>query len=105
MRFFIFPVLFGSSWIRPVLADSSGISKVQTFLQSSIQVLVSLAGLLAAGFLVIGGIGYITSSGNPIRMDKAKGTIIYAGFGLVISLGAFVISGVVSDLATSAFGK
>ena len=49
----------------PALADSGDLSKVQNFAQNVIQVLVPLAGLLAAGFFVVGGIGYITSSGNP----------------------------------------
>ncbi|MFA5158807.1 MAG: hypothetical protein WC451_06545, partial [Patescibacteria group bacterium] len=37
------------------------LSRVQNFATNVIQVLVTIAGLLAAGFFVMGGIGYITS--------------------------------------------
>ena len=88
----------------PVLSASTDVSKIQTFMQSVIQVLVTLAGLISAGFFVWGGIGYITSSGDPEKLDKAKKTIVYSAIGLVIVLGAFVISTIVTQLATGAFG-
>ncbi|MDD2224740.1 MAG: pilin [Candidatus Shapirobacteria bacterium] len=89
----------------PALAASADVSKIQTFMQSVIQVLVTLAGLVSAGFFVWGGIGYITSSGDPEKLDKAKKTIVYSAIGLVIVLGAFVISTIVTQLATGAFGS
>ena len=89
----------------PALAASTDVSKIQTFMQSVIQVLVTLAGLVSAGFFVWGGIGYITSSGDPEKLDKAKKTIVYSAIGLVIVLGAFVISTIVTQLATGAFGS
>jgi len=91
--------------ITPTLADSPDLSKVENFAQNVIQVLVTLAGLLAAGFFVMGGINYITSSGNPEHLDKAKKTIIYSGIGLAGCIAAFVLSNIVSQLATTAFGK
>ncbi len=87
----------------PVLADSGDLGRVQNFITNCIQTLVALAGLLAAGFFVAGGINYITSAGNPMRLEKAKQTLIYSAVGLAIAVGAFVLTGVVSDLATSAF--
>lgn len=88
----------------PVLAQSDDVGKIQSFIQSVIQVLVTLSGLVAAGFIVWGGIGYITSSGNPEALEKSKKTILYSAIGLVLVLGAFVISNVVSDLASTSFG-
>ena len=87
----------------PVLADSGDLGRVQSFAQNVIQVLVTLAGLLAAGFFVVGGIGYITSSGNPENLDRSKKTIMYSSIGLAVSIAAFVISNIVTDLANSAF--
>ncbi len=52
-----------------------------------------------------GGFGYITSSGNPEHLDRSKRTILYSALGLAIALGAFVLSNIVTQLATSAFGK
>lgn len=88
----------------PAFAQSADVSKVQTFIQNVIQVLVTLAGLIAAGFFVWGGVGYITSSGNPESLDKSKKTIFYSAIGLAIVLGAFVLSNIVSQIAGSAFG-
>jgi len=89
--------------VAPALADSPDLAKVENFARNVIQVLVVLAGLLAAGFFVMGGIGYITSSGNPEHLDKSKKTIIYSSIGLAVSIGAFVLSNIVSQLATDAF--
>ncbi len=89
----------------PAFAESADVSKIQTFIQSIIQVLVTLSGLVAAGFLVWGGFGYITSSGSPEALDKSKKTILYSAVGLTIVLAAFVLSNVISQLATTAFGS
>ena len=91
-------------WASPALAASADLSKVQNFIQNVIQALVTMAGLLAAGFFVMGGIHYITSSGNPEHLDRAKRTIIFSALGLAIAIGAFVLSNIISQLATTAFG-
>ncbi len=88
----------------PAFAASADVSKIQTFIQSIIQVLVTIAALVASGFFVLGGFGYITSSGNPESLDKSKKTILYSAIGLVVVLGAFVLSNMVTQLATGAFG-
>src|SRR5581483_8686159 len=80
---------------NPVFAQSADVSKVQTFIQSIIQVSVTLVGLVAAGFFVVGGFKYITSTGSPEAMEGAKKTIVYSAFGLVIALGALVLSNIV----------
>ena len=91
--------------ISPALADAPDVTKVENFASNVIQVLVTIAGLLAAGFFVVGGISYITSSGNPEHLDRAKKTIIYSGVGLAVAIGAFVLSNIVSQLANVSFGK
>ena len=88
----------------PVYAQSADVTKIQTFIKSIIQILVTIAGLVSAGFFVWGGFGYITSSGNPEMLDRSKKTILYSAIGLAVVLGAFVLTNIVSDLATGAFG-
>lgn len=88
----------------PAFAQTADVSKVQNFIQNIIQVFVTLSGLIAAGFFAWGGVRYITSSGNPEALDGAKKTIFYSSVGLAIVLGAFVLSNIVTGLATSAFG-
>lgn len=87
----------------PAFAQSADVSKVQNFLTNIIQVLVTLAGLLAAVFFVLGGIGYITSSGAPEKLDQSKRTLVYSAIGLAVCVGAFVLTNIVTDLANAAF--
>ncbi|MEI6478575.1 MAG: pilin [bacterium] len=89
-------------FVSPAFA-ADDVSKVQNFITNIIQVLVTLAGLIAAGFFVVGGISYITSSGSPERLDRAKSTIIYSALGLAIAIGAFVLTNVVTQIATNSF--
>jgi len=105
LRVFFFSLILVLISAAPALADSGDLGKVQSFAQNVIQVLVTLAGLLAAGFFVVGGIGYITSSGNPENLDRSKKTILYSSIGLAVSIAAFVLSNIVSELATTAFGR
>ncbi len=79
------------------------LSRVQNFATNVIQVLVTIAGLLAAGFFVMGGIGYITSSGNPENLDRSKKILVYSSIGLAVCIGALVLSGIVTDLANQSF--
>ncbi len=98
-------ILTGLIVVTPAYAQADDVVKIQVFIKNIIQVLVTIAGLLAAVFFVMGGIGYITSSGHPEHLDRSKKTIVYSAIGLAITLGAFVLSNIVSQLATSAFGK
>lgn len=89
----------------PAFAADADVAKVENFIRNIIQVLVTLAGLIAAGFFVMGGIGYITSSGNPEHLDKSKKTLIYSSLGLAITIAAYVLSNIIADIASKAFGS
>jgi hypothetical protein len=90
--------------VAPALAADGDVAKTQDFIKNIIKVAAGFAGLIAAGFFVVGGFGYITSSGNPEKLDKSKHTIIWSAIGLAIVIAAFVLVNIVTDLATSAFG-
>jgi TRAP-type C4-dicarboxylate transport system permease small subunit len=87
------------------LAATGSVVQVQSFIESIIKIIAGLAGLVATGFFVIGGLRYITSSGDPRHLDQAKRTILYSAIGLSITIAAFVISNIVTTLATNAFGS
>ena len=106
-KVYILPTVLLTSLLsaNPAFAQTAGgVSQVQTFIQSVIQVMITLAGLVSAGFFVWGGFGYITSSGNPESLDRSKRTIFFSAIGLTIVLGAFVLTNIVTQLATAAFG-
>lgn len=86
-------------------ADPNGVGQINNFVKNIIQILTGIASLIAVAFIVIGGLHYITSSGNPEQLDKAKRTIMYASLGLVITIAAFAITSTVGDSATKAFGN
>ncbi len=88
----------------PVYAATAGVGQVENFIRNVIQILVTLAGITATGFFVWGGFRYITSSGSPEQLEGAKKTILYSAVGLAIALGAFVLSNIVTSVATTAFG-
>ncbi len=92
--------------VSPAFAQTTtgGVSQIQSFIESVIQVMITIAGLISVGFFIWGGYGYMTSSGNPEKLDQSKKTVIYSAFGLAIVLGAFVLSSIVTQLATAAFG-
>lgn len=89
-----------------VFASSStaSVSQISSFIKSIIQIMAGLAGLVATGYFIVGGFSYITSSGNPHKLEKAKRTILYSAIGLAITIGSFVLSNIVTSLATNAFG-
>lgn len=107
LKIFVLYVTTGLPFVltHPAFAEAAGVDSVDSFIRSLIKVAAGIAGLIATGFFVVGGFTYITSSGNPDHMDRAKRTIIFSALGLAITIGAFVISNIVTSLATSSFGS
>lgn len=64
--------------------------------------ILSLSGLIAAGFIIYGGYLYIRWGEEPDKVSKAKKTITSAVTGLVIVLLAAVISNTVVDVISGA---
>ena len=60
---------------------------------------MTLVGTLAVFFIVFSGIKFLTSGGDPIKVERAKKTMTYAIIGLVIVLLSFVMIRVISTLA------
>lgn len=81
-----------------------GAAQTQTFIDNIVKVMVGIAGAVAVVYMVAGGFQYITSSGHPEKLDKAKKTLLYSGIGLGIVLIAYTIVDFVSSMVRSAFG-
>ncbi len=64
--------------------------------------IIGISGITAAVFAVMGGIGYVTSSGDPQKLKKAKDTIIYALIGLAIVGLAQIITAFISNMIKDA---
>ena len=53
--------------------------------------IVGVLGLVAVIVIIIGGVNYMTSSGDAGKVKKAKDTILYGVIGLVVCVLAFAI--------------
>ena len=79
------------------MADVSAAgTAMKAFVTPVVLVLGGLAGLAATFFLVTGGINYMTSSGQPDKLEHAKRVIRNALIGLAIVIAATVLTGILS---------
>ena len=58
---------------------------------TAINVILGLVGLVAVAVMILGGFQYTTSAGDTAKVTKAKNTILYGIVGLVIAVLAFAI--------------
>lgn len=63
---------------------------------------LGITGVIAFAFVVIGGIGYITSAGDPNKVQKSRKTLIYALIGLAIVGLSSIISAFVTNIIKNA---
>lgn len=70
---------------------------ISGILKSVINTMIFLAGSIAVIMVVVGGIRYITSDGDPGAATKAKNTIIYALVGVVVAVASYSIVNFVID--------
>ena len=70
----------------PIYCDtglpSVGASSVQ--LQQILQIVLAVFGAVAVLMIVIAGLKFVTSQGNPQSISKARSTILYSLVGLIV---------------------
>lgn len=62
-----------------------------------IDVALSLVGLIAVGMIVYGAITYVISTGDAVKLNRAKNAILYGVIGVVVALLAYAIVTLVSQ--------
>jgi len=68
-----------------------------------LNIIFGLAGAIAVIFLVMGGVQYMTSGGDKVGVEQARGRITAAVVGLIIVLGAvLVVNTLLRAVATNA---
>jgi len=55
------------------------------------ETLLTVAGAVAVIIIIVGGLTYITSSGDSSRIKQAKDIILYAVIGLIVAILAYAI--------------
>ncbi len=72
----------------------------QELTKKIIDILLTISGVIAVLFILIGGFWYITSAGNEEQAEKGKKALINAIIGLVVVILSFVIISVVANMLT-----
>ena len=84
----------------PLICGSDGDDEegeLQGRIKGALTTVYTWVGIIAVIVIVIGGILYMTSAGNPEKAKTAKNAIMYAVIGLVVTLMAFAITTLVID--------
>lgn len=66
--------------------------ELTTVIQTILNAVYFIIGIVAVVMIILGGISYATSQGDPAKVKKGKDTILYGIVGLIISLMAFAIT-------------
>ncbi len=78
-------------------AKLSSFDAILTLLRNVVQIALSLAALVAIAMVIVGGIMYITSNGNPSSITRAKDTLVNWLIGLIIVIGAYALVGLIAS--------
>lgn len=78
--------------------SESGCVDANQMVTNLIQWVIGIAGVIAAIFLIYGGILFMTSSGDVAKAKQAKNAILYAVIGLIIVALAEIITAFVSNI-------
>ena len=73
------------------LTSESNTKDLMKTLNTIINVVIGVIGFVAVVVIILGGVQYTTSAGDPGKVKKAKDTILYGIIGLVVALLAFAI--------------
>ncbi|RWZ78379.1 MAG: hypothetical protein EOT05_01275 [Candidatus Microsaccharimonas sossegonensis] len=66
-------------------------AKPNDLIAKIVNTLLFVVGALAVIMIIVGGLLYATSSGDPSRVTMAKNTLMYAIIGLVVAFLAFAV--------------
>ncbi len=71
--------------------DAGTVNDLPSVITNILNGIIAVSGLVAVIFIIVGGIQYMTSSGDGAKVQKAKNTILYACIGLIICALSFAI--------------
>ena len=80
-----------SSEVKEAAGCSGGSDDLPNVIVSILNVIIGVAGFISVIWIIIGGVNYMTSSGDPNKTKKARDTILYACIGLIICVLSFAI--------------
>lgn len=66
-------------------------SDLNEIIQLIVNAIIFVIGIVAVVMIILGGISYATSQGDPSKVKKGKDTILYGIIGLIVALLAYAI--------------
>lgn len=95
------PVLSSLSQCNMDARNASGKQMMGT-VNDIINAIIGVMGIVTVVIIILGGVQYTTSAGDPGKVKKAKDTILYGIIGLIVALLAFAI---VNFVLSGVFGN
>ena len=74
-----------------VVCQAKNETGAEDLVKNIINILLTVASVVAVIMIIVGGIRYATSNGDSTQVTAAKNTIMYAVIGLVIAIFAYAI--------------
>lgn len=85
------PCKSGVTAVANAAGCNNNTDALPTAITNILSAIIGVAGLVSVVYIIIGGVQYMTSSGDASKTEKAKKTVLYACIGLIICALAFVI--------------
>jgi len=80
--------------------SGAGITDIPSLIGAIFNAVLAIVGALAFLLLVLGGVQYMSSGGDKIAVEQARGRITAAIVGLVIVLGAYLVINFIGSALT-----
>lgn len=74
-----------------ICGSAKGETDAENVVKDVLTVVFTWTGIIAVIVIIIGGVFYMTSQGDPGKVSRAKNAILYALIGLIVSLLSFAI--------------
>ena len=88
-----------NSEVRAALGCGGNTGELDDTIIGILNGVIGLLSTVAVIYIIVGGVGYMTSNGDSSKVKKAKDTIFYAVIGLIIcALAATIVNFVISKL-------
>lgn len=81
-----------------VVGDVATLNCLPALFQNVVKAALLFAGAVALFLIIISGLKFITSAGDPKQVEGAKHTMTYAIIGLIIILTSFLIINLIANI-------
>lgn len=79
------------SYAECSIPETTGDDSLTSRIRVIVTVVLGILGVVSAAMIIVGGIMYTTSQGDPGKVKTAKDIILYSVIGLIVALLAFAI--------------